>query len=148
MRRSCVVRLRLRGVLICLLMRVRASTLHFVAPIAPSDNLVTVIIKGTQVYDSSKGTFVDLSVLDVLQVFGRAGRPGLETSGEGYICTSEDKLTHYLDAITSQARTRLSLIYMCVCSCRLQNPIESQWVRFANRFCRSLILRQIHQGYD
>lgn len=61
-----------------------------------------VIIKGTQVYDSMKGKFVDLSVLDVLQVFGRAGRPGFETSGEGYICTTEDKLTHYLDAITSQ----------------------------------------------
>lgn len=45
---------------------------------------------------------MDLSVLDVLQVFGRAGRPGLETSGEGYICTTEDKLTHYLDAVTSQ----------------------------------------------
>ncbi|KAF7968884.1 hypothetical protein HWV62_28912 [Athelia sp. TMB] len=70
-----------------------------------------VIIKGTQVYDSSKGSFVDLSVLDVLQVFGRAGRPGLETSGEGYICTTEDKLTHYLDAVTSQ------------------NPIESQFVK-------------------
>ncbi|KAF7352893.1 putative helicase mug81 [Mycena venus] len=68
-----------------------------------------VIIKGTQVYDSSKGAFVDLSVLDVLQVFGRAGRPGLETSGEGYICTTDDKLTHYLDAVTSQ------------------NPIESQF---------------------
>ena len=49
-----------------------------------------------------KGKFVDLSVLDVLQVFGRAGRPGFESSGEGYICTTEDKLTHYLDAITSQ----------------------------------------------
>lgn len=61
-----------------------------------------VIIKGTQVYDSMKGKFVDLSVLDVLQVFGRAGRPGFNTSGEGYICTTEDKLTHYLDAITSQ----------------------------------------------
>ncbi|KAJ7895943.1 Sec63 Brl domain-containing protein [Mycena olivaceomarginata] len=68
-----------------------------------------VIIKGTQVYNSSKGAFVDLSVLDVLQVFGRAGRPGLETSGEGYICTTEDKLTHYLSAIT------------------YQNPIESQF---------------------
>ncbi|OCH90702.1 Sec63-domain-containing protein [Obba rivulosa] len=61
-----------------------------------------VIIKGTQVYDSSKGSFVDLSVLDVLQVFGRAGRPGLETSGVGFICTTDDKLTHYLDAVTSQ----------------------------------------------
>lgn len=55
-------------------------------------------------YDSSKGKFVDLSVLDVLQVFGRAGRPGLETSGEGYICTTEDKLSHYLDAVTSQVQ--------------------------------------------
>ena len=65
-----------------------------------------VIIKGTQVYDSSKGSFVDLSVLDVLQVFGRAGRPGFETSGEGYICTTEDKLQHYLDAVTSQVAHR------------------------------------------
>ncbi|KAF7332131.1 hypothetical protein MKEN_00094100 [Mycena kentingensis (nom. inval.)] len=69
-----------------------------------------VVIKGTQVYDSAKGAFVDLSVLDVLQVFGRAGRPGLETSGEGYICTTDDKLTHYLEAVTSQV-----------------NPIESQF---------------------
>ncbi|KAG2077544.1 Sec63-domain-containing protein [Suillus decipiens] len=69
-----------------------------------------VVIKGTQLYDSAKGSFVDLSVLDVLQVFGRAGRPGLETSGEGYICTTEDKLAHYLDAITSQ------------------NPIESRFI--------------------
>lgn len=61
-----------------------------------------VIIKGTQLYDSGKGSFVDLSVLDVLQVFGRAGRPGLESSGEGYLCTTNDKLTHYLDAVASQ----------------------------------------------
>ena len=61
-----------------------------------------VVIKGTQVYDSSKGQFADLSILDVLQVFGRAGRPGLETSGEGYICTTEDRLAHFLDKVTSQ----------------------------------------------
>ncbi|CAK9780073.1 Sec63-domain-containing protein [Cutaneotrichosporon oleaginosum] len=61
-----------------------------------------VIIKGTQVYDSGRGAFVDLSVLDVLQIFGRAGRPGYETSGVGYICTSQDKLDHYLDQIMSQ----------------------------------------------
>ncbi|KAF9451641.1 Sec63-domain-containing protein [Macrolepiota fuliginosa MF-IS2] len=73
-----------------------------------------VIIKGTQIYDSSKGSFVDLSVLDVLQVFGRAGRPGLETSGEGYICTTDDKLAHYLESVTSQ------------------NPIESQFGKGLN----------------
>ena len=33
-----------------------------------------VIIKGTSVYDAKKGGFIDLSILDVLQIFGRAGR--------------------------------------------------------------------------
>ncbi|WWC64778.1 uncharacterized protein I303_107390 [Kwoniella dejecticola CBS 10117] len=61
-----------------------------------------VIIKGTQVYDSNKGSFMDLSVLDVLQIFGRAGRPGYETSGVGYICTTQDKLDHYLHTIMAQ----------------------------------------------
>lgn len=61
-----------------------------------------VIIKGTQVYDSSQGKFVDLSVLDVLQIFGRAGRPGMESSGEGYICSGIDKMDHYLEAVTAQ----------------------------------------------
>ena len=32
-----------------------------------------VVIKGTQIYDSGKGMFVDLGILDVLQIFGRAG---------------------------------------------------------------------------
>ena len=53
-------------------------------------------------YDSGKGAFVDLSILDVLQIFGRAGRPQYESHGVGYICTTQDKLQHYLDAITSQ----------------------------------------------
>lgn len=34
-----------------------------------------VVIKGTQLYSSQKGAFVDLGILDVLQIFGRAGRP-------------------------------------------------------------------------
>ncbi|GAA5973379.1 hypothetical protein JCM11641_003101 [Rhodosporidiobolus odoratus] len=61
-----------------------------------------VVIKGTQVYDSGKGAFVDLSILDVLQIFGRAGRPQYEDQGVGYICTSSDKIDHYVSAITQQ----------------------------------------------
>lgn len=76
------------------------------------EHIVAVIIKGTQVYDSSRGAFVDLSVLDVLQIFGRAGRPGLESSGTGYICTTEDKLTHYLDSVLSQVRDPLQRLYL------------------------------------
>ena len=59
-------------------------------------------LQGTQLYDPAQGKFVDLSILDVLQIFGRAGRPGMESSGVGYIFTTEDKLTHYLDAVTAQ----------------------------------------------
>lgn len=61
-----------------------------------------VVIKGTQVYDSTKGSFVDLSILDVLQIFGRAGRPQYETHGVGYILTTHDRLSHYISAITQQ----------------------------------------------
>ena len=30
----------------------------------------TVIIKGTQIYDAKKGSFVELGMLDVMQIFG------------------------------------------------------------------------------
>lgn len=69
-----------------------------------------VVIKGTQIYDASKGSFVDLGILDVLQIFGRAGRPQYEDHGVGYICTTHDRLDHYVAAITQQ------------------HPIESQFI--------------------
>lgn len=62
-----------------------------------------VIIKGTQIYDALKGSFVDLSFLDVLQIFGRAGRPQYgETQGVAHIITTHDKLDHYLSLCTQQ----------------------------------------------
>lgn len=61
-----------------------------------------VIIKGTQLYSSAAGKFVDLGILDVLQIFGRAGRPQFQDIGIGMICTSHDKLQHYLSAVTQQ----------------------------------------------
>ena len=70
----------------------------------------TVIIKGTQLYNAEKGAFVDVGVLDVQQIFGRAGRPQFDTSGEGIILTQHAKLGHYLGMLTqsvpieSQAR--------------------------------------------
>lgn len=71
-----------------------------------------VVIKGTQVYSTDKGAFVDLSILDVMQIFGRAGRPQYESHGVGYILTSQDKLNHYVALITQQL------------------PIESRYVSF------------------
>ncbi|KAK9771279.1 putative Helicase mug81 [Seiridium cardinale] len=61
-----------------------------------------VVIKGTQVYSAQDGKFVDLGILDVLQIFGRAGRPQFEDVGIGMICTTLDKLPHYLTAVTEQ----------------------------------------------
>ena len=59
----------------------------------------TVIIKGTDVYMAEKGTTVDLSILDVQQIFGRAGRPQFDTSGEATLITSHDAMARYLDKL-------------------------------------------------
>ncbi|KAI0380049.1 Sec63-domain-containing protein [Hypomontagnella monticulosa] len=61
-----------------------------------------VVIKGTQVYSAQDGKFVDLGILDVLQIFGRAGRPQFEDTGIGMICTTQDKLDHYRMSVTAQ----------------------------------------------
>ena len=61
-------------------------------------------------YDAKKGSFVDLGILDVMQIFGRAGRPQFDTYGHGMIITTHDKLPHYLSLLTQQ------------------NPIESQFI--------------------
>lgn len=61
-----------------------------------------VIIKGTKLYDSKRGNFVNLDVLDVMQIFGRAGRPQFDTSGHGIIVTTHDKMHFYLSALTNQ----------------------------------------------
>lgn len=61
-----------------------------------------VIIRGTEIYDAKHGSFIDLGILDVLQIFGRAGRPQYDTSGHGMIITSHNKLSHYLSLLTNQ----------------------------------------------
>lgn len=48
----------------------------------------TVIIKGTEIYNPEKGAWGELSPLDVMQMFGRAGRPQYDKYGEGIIITS------------------------------------------------------------
>ena len=58
----------------------------------------TVIIKGTQLYDAQQGKFTDIGLLDVQQIFGRAGRPQFDVTGEGIIITTHAKLADYLGA--------------------------------------------------
>lgn len=59
----------------------------------------TVVIKGTEVYSAEKGSMMDLSILDVMQIFGRAGRPQFDTSGEATMITTHDALSRYLDKL-------------------------------------------------
>jgi activating signal cointegrator complex subunit 3 len=70
----------------------------------------TVIIKGTELYDPERGGFVDLSILDVLQIFGRAGRPQYDNTGHAILITSHKSLAPYLALLTHQAPIESALI--------------------------------------
>lgn len=62
----------------------------------------TVVVKGTEVYNPEKGGNVDLSILDVMQIFGRAGRPQFDKSGEATLITTHDALARYLDKLVRE----------------------------------------------
>lgn len=61
-----------------------------------------VIIRGTELYDASAGKFVDIGLLDVMQIFGRAGRPQYDSDGHAIIMTALDKMDMYLKLLTNQ----------------------------------------------
>nr|VZI19564.1 unnamed protein product [Spirometra erinaceieuropaei] len=69
-----------------------------------------VVIKGTKIYDADKSDFVDLDILDVVQIFGRAGRPQFDTFGLATIITTRDKLDHYVRLITNQVAIESKLL--------------------------------------
>ncbi|XP_060524349.1 U5 small nuclear ribonucleoprotein 200 kDa helicase [Cylas formicarius] len=70
----------------------------------------TVIIKGTQIYDPTKGRWVELGALDVLQMLGRAGRPQYDTKGEGILITNHSELQYYLSLLNQQLPIESQLI--------------------------------------
>ncbi|CBH11185.1 ATP-dependent RNA helicase, putative [Trypanosoma brucei gambiense DAL972] len=71
-----------------------------------------VIIKGTRVFNAAKGETELLNALDVLQMFGRAGRVGFgSTLGRAAVITSAEDLQYYLSVLNNQL------------------PIESQMMR-------------------
>lgn len=86
----------------------------------------TVIIKGTQVYSPEKGSWVELSPQDVLQMLGRAGRPQFDTYGEGIIITTQSEMQYYLSLLNQQL------------------PIESQFVsRLADNLNAEIVLGNV-----
>ncbi|KAF2835475.1 pre-mRNA-splicing factor brr2 [Patellaria atrata CBS 101060] len=86
----------------------------------------TVIIKGTQIYSPEKGSWVELSPQDVLQMLGRAGRPQFDTFGEGIIITTQNELQYYLSLLNQQL------------------PIESQFMsKLADNLNAEIVLGNI-----
>lgn len=71
-----------------------------------------VIIKGTDIYDPNMTDSRDLSILDVQQMFGRAGRPQYDSSGEAVLMTDHAKVNHYIGALTNSS------------------PIDSKFLKF------------------
>lgn len=49
-------------------------------------------------------------MLDVLQMFGRAGRPQYDKHGEGVLITGHSELQYYLSLMNQQV-----CMYVCVC---------------------------------
>lgn len=94
----------------------------------------TVIIKGTQVYSPEKGSWVELSPQDVLQMLGRAGRPQFDTYGEGIIITTQAEIQYYLSLLNQQL------------------PIESQFIsRLADNLNAEIVLGNVRtrdEGVD
>ncbi|KAL0235829.1 hypothetical protein GEMRC1_002411 [Eukaryota sp. GEM-RC1] len=103
-----------------------------------------VVVKGTQVYNTSKGGFVDISILDVLQCFGRAGRPGFDSFGEAVLVTENTKVDHYLRNINmtvpieSQMIKRLPEHLNAEISLGTVSSIReaAQWLRYTFLFVR------------
>lgn len=86
----------------------------------------TVVIKGTQIYSPEKGSWVELSPQDVLQMLGRAGRPQYDTFGEGIIVTTQTEVQYYLSLLNQQL------------------PIESQFVsRLADNLNAEIVLGNV-----
>ncbi|KAL1311701.1 hypothetical protein AAFC00_001803 [Neodothiora populina] len=91
----------------------------------------TVIIKGTQIYSPEKGSWVELSPQDVLQMLGRAGRPQYDTYGEGIIITTQTEIQYYLSLLNQQL------------------PIESQFVsKLADNLNAEVVLGSIRNRDD
>ena len=95
----------------------------------------TVIIKGTQVYDPQKGAWVELSMMDVMQMLGRAGRPGFmgraDEFGNGIIITTHSELQYYLSLLNQQL------------------PIESQYIaKLADNLNAEVVLGTVQNARE
>ena len=64
-------------------------------------------------YDPERGGIVDVSILDVVQIFGRAGRPQYDNTGHAILITTQKSLSNYLSLLSLQvsAWTRRDVLW-------------------------------------
>ncbi|KAM0680152.1 hypothetical protein GINT2_001535 [Glugoides intestinalis] len=70
-----------------------------------------VILHGSSFYDQSIGKFADISMLDVLQIFGRAGRPQFDSMGEAMFLISSSKIDHYIKLLKRNKDIESKLLF-------------------------------------
>ena len=54
-----------------------------------------VIVKGTEFFDGKSSRYVDYPITDILQMIGRAGRPGFDTEGRAVVMVETSKKNFY-----------------------------------------------------
>lgn len=68
-----------------------------------------VIVKGTEYYDGKTNRYVDYPLTDVLQMIGRAGRPGFDDSGVAVVMVAQDKKSFYSVSTNNNQTNRCKL---------------------------------------
>jgi pre-mRNA-splicing helicase BRR2 len=112
----------------------------------------TVIIKGTQIYSPDKGRWVELGALDILQMFGRAGRPQYDTLGVGILITSHTELQYYLSVLNQQLPIESQLIGKLIDNLNaeivlgtIQNAKDAiNWLQYTYLYIRMLNQPQLY----
>ncbi|KAI5172877.1 activating signal cointegrator complex subunit 3 [Nematocida sp. LUAm3] len=90
-----------------------------------------VVIFGTSYYSPETCKREDISILDVQQMFGRAGRPQYDTQAVGMLITEHTSLTKYVRML------------------RAEDPIESVLLRtLPARMCAEMYLRHIRSQQE
>lgn len=91
----------------------------------------TVIVFGTEVYVPEKSGFIDIDVLNIQQMFGRAGRPQYDNAAEGILITDHTALQKYVRML------------------RVEDPIESDLLKtLPEKLSTEIYLRAIKNQQD
>ena len=112
----------------------------------------TVIIKGTQIYNPVKAAWTELSPLDVMQMFGRAGRPQFDSFGEGIIITTSPQLPFYLSLFNMQLPVESQMISKLADNLNAEIVLggvqsikdSATWLGYTYLYCRMVVSPQLY----